>query len=195
MSQHTILYPRQAVPELTVDTVGGGSWTLNDGQPENFTLVVFYRGLHCPICARYLAELNRQLPALAERGVDVIAISSDDEERATETRSSWEIPDLTLAYGLSLSSGREWGLFISRGRGKTSIGIEEPELFTEPALYLIRPDGTLYFGSVQTMPFVRPSFRELIGALDWILANDYPGRGEVFDAELATVASTPGDAR
>jgi len=29
----------------------------------------------------------------------------------------------------------------------TSAGVEEPARFSEPALYLIQPDGTLYFGS------------------------------------------------
>jgi hypothetical protein len=32
--------------------------------------------------------------------------------------------------------------------------------------------------SVQTMPFVRPHFRELLGALDFAIEKDYPARGE-----------------
>ncbi len=38
------LIPRQPVPALEVETVGGGTWRLADQSPENFTLVVFYRG-------------------------------------------------------------------------------------------------------------------------------------------------------
>ena len=38
--------PRQPVPELSVDTVGGGRWNLAEQRPENFTLIVFYRGHH-----------------------------------------------------------------------------------------------------------------------------------------------------
>jgi hypothetical protein len=60
----------------------------------------------------------------------------------------------------------------------TSIGIEEPALFSEPGLFLVRPDGTLYYAAVQTMPFARPHFDELIGALDFAIAKDYPARGE-----------------
>jgi len=51
-------------------------------------------------------------------------------------------------------------------------------LFAEPGVFVIRPDQTLYYGSVQTMPFVRPSFRELVSALDFMIENDYPARGE-----------------
>jgi nitric oxide reductase subunit B len=64
-----------------------------------------------------------------------------------------------------------------KGR-KTSIGIEEPALFSEPGVFLVRPDGTLYYGAVQTMPFARPSFQDLLGAIDFAIAKDYPARGE-----------------
>jgi hypothetical protein len=45
----------------------------------------------------------------------------------------------------------------------------------------VRTDGTLYFASVQTMPFARPNFSEVLQALDFVLNNDYPARGEVID--------------
>ena len=60
----------------------------------------------------------------------------------------------------------------------TSAGVEEPALFSEPGVFLVKPDGSLYFGAVQTMPFVRPHFDELLAALDFVIAKDYPARGE-----------------
>jgi hypothetical protein len=74
-------------------------------------------------------------------------------------------------------------LYISASRGKTSIGIEEPALFSEPGVFLIRRDGTIYWLSVQSMPFVRPSFSEMVQALDFVIKNDYPARGE-YAAEV-----------
>ena len=56
----TSLVPRQPVPELEVPTVGGDAWKLSESAPENFAMVVFYRGLHCPICAGYLGDLDRK---------------------------------------------------------------------------------------------------------------------------------------
>lgn len=53
-----VLKPREAVPALEVETLDG-TWSLADQNPENFTLVVFYRGLHCPICTKYIGELDR----------------------------------------------------------------------------------------------------------------------------------------
>ena len=185
MTAITPLLPRQAVPVLEVPTVDGGVWRLSEQTPKNFTLVVFYRGLHCPICSKYLGDLERRLDAFAERGVSVIAVSGDGEARAREAKTAWKLERLTVGYGLSLDDARAWGLYISSSRGKTSTGVEEPALFSEPGLFLVRPDGTLYFGSVQTMPFARPSFAEIQGALDFVLANDYPARGEIVDHRAA----------
>ena len=36
-------------------------------------------------------------------------------------------------------------------------------MFVEPALFLVRPDRTLYYASVQSMPFGRPCFEKLLG--------------------------------
>lgn len=173
------LFPRQSVPPLHVGLVDGGSFELEKEKPANFTLLVFYRGLHCPICKTQLRELEAKLDELAKRGVGVVAISSDTKECAAQTKEAWELKRLRLGYGLDLASARRWGLFISSGRGKTSTGVEEPARFSEPALYLIRPDGTLYFGSVQTMPFARPHFSDILAAIDYVLKNNYPARGEV----------------
>ena len=50
--------------------------------------------------------------------------------------------------------------------------------FPEPGVFLVRPDGTLYYAAVQTMPFARPHFDERIGALDFAIANNHPARGK-----------------
>ncbi|MEM6986182.1 MAG: peroxiredoxin-like family protein [Pseudomonadota bacterium] len=173
-----MLMPRQKTPELTVETLSHGTFNLSDEASERGTVVCFYRGLHCPICAKYLTELEKKVEAFAERGVGVIALSSDTQERAQAMADNISASQMRIGYGLELSKAREWGLYISSSRGKTSIGIEEPALFSEPGLFLVSPDRSLYYGSVQTMPFVRPHFSELVGALDFAIPNNYPARGE-----------------
>lgn len=166
--------PGTPVPELEVPRVNGPQWNLREQKPEHFTLIVFYRGLHCPICKGYLGDLDRRVEDLRAKGVEPIAISSDTRERAAQTVKEWGLDTLPVGYGLSLDSAREWGLFISSG-----IKSEEPERFSEPGLFLVRPDGTLYATSIQSMPFARPSFKELASALDFVIKEDYPARGEV----------------
>ena len=173
-----MLIPRQAVPALTVPTLAHGEFTLNAQPPERFTLVVFYRGLHCPVCAKYLIELGRLLPEFAKRGVDVIALSGDTADRAKAMADKLKAPELRMGYAMPLAGARQWGLYTSTSRGKTSIGIEEPALFAEPGVFIVRPDGTLYYGAVQTMPFARPHFDELLAAIDFAIDKDYPARGE-----------------
>lgn len=179
MTPHISLMPRVAVPPLDLPLVGGGNWSLAEQNPENFTLVVFYRGRHCPICSMYLADLNRKAADFAERGVSIVAASTDGEDRAADAKSEWKLENLKIAYDLSIEEAREWGLYISAGRGKTSIGIEEPDLFSEPGVFLIRPDQTLYYGATQTMPFARPGFADLLKAVEFAVEKNYPARGEV----------------
>ncbi|GAB5390391.1 MAG: peroxiredoxin-like family protein [Alphaproteobacteria bacterium] len=179
MTDLTPLLPRKAVPALSVPTVGGETWTLADQNPENFTLVVFYRGLHCPICGTYLKDLDNRLAEFEKRGVTVIALSADPQDRAETAKTKWKLDNLTLGYDVPLSVAREWGLYLSSSNGKTSAGVVEPYQFHEPGLFLVRPDGTLYFGTVQTMPFARPRFEDILPALDFVIAKDYPARGEL----------------
>lgn len=174
--------PRQQVPALEVPTLAGVPFRLADERPQRLTLISVYRGLHCPICATSLKELERFTPAFAERGVTTIALSTDTQERAQAMAEKIDAAKLRIGYGLPLETARQWGLYLSAGRGKTSIGIEEPALFAEPGVFLVRPDNSLYYLSVQSMPFVRPSFAGMVQALDFMIQNDYPARGEYAGA-------------
>ena len=173
------LIPRQSVPALDVDTLSG-RWSLTDQTPKNFTMIVFYRGYHCPVCKTYISELNPLVEEFTTRNVNVLIASSDTRERAQITVDEWGLDKLTMGHSLSKQQADEWGLFRSSSRGKTSLGIEEPAEFSEPGLFLIRPDGTLYWSNISTMPFARPHFREILGGLDFALKNEYPARGELI---------------
>ena len=173
-----MLIPRQKTPDLKLPTLDHGTFDLSAEKSERGTVICFYRGLHCPICATYLADFQKRVADFSKRGVTTIAISSDGEERTRAMADKIEADTLRFAYDLPLAKAREWGLYISTSRGKTSIGIEEPALFSEPGLFMVTPEQSLYYGSVQTMPFVRPHFSELVGALDFAVKNNYPARGE-----------------
>ena len=177
-----MLMPRQKTPGLTLETLDHGTFDLTTDGSERGTVICFYRGLHCPICATYLTEFQKRVADFADRGVKTIAISSDGQERTRAMADKIGADTLRFAYDLPLAKAREWGLYISTSRGKTSIGIEEPALFSEPGLFMVTPEQTLYYGSVQTMPFVRAHFSELVGALDFAIKNNYPARGEYTGA-------------
>lgn len=176
-------FPRKRTPDLDLPLLGGTQFSLSAQTTARGTVLCFYRGLHCPVCATYLKELERLTPEFAQRGVGTVAISSDGKERAAAMAEKIGAQNLRFAYDLPLSKARDWGLFISTSRGKTSIGIEEPALFSEPGLFLVNSDQTLYYQSIQTMPFVRPHFSELLAAVDFAIEKSYPARGE-YDGQV-----------
>ncbi len=166
--------PATPAPDLDVPLVGGGHYRLADQRPDAFSLVVFYRGLHCPICRGYLAELNRSLDDFAATGVtSVVTVSGDDAGRAQESVTEWGLDHLRVGYGQSVESMRAWGLFVSKG-----IKDPEPDLFGEPGVFLLRPDTTVYMAAVNSMPAARPRIADILGAARFFADNDYPARGE-----------------
>jgi peroxiredoxin len=185
MTEFARLVPRAPVPPLRVGTVGGPCWRLCDQKPEHFTVVLFYRGLHCTGCQAQLKELDAKFDSFHSRGVSVLAVSADSRERAERTARDWGIEKLTLCWGLSMEQARAWGLYISEGRGINAAGIEEPDFFVEPAVFLVNPDGTLYAGMVQTMPFARPRLDDLLAAIDHMTRRGLPPRGD-SDGRRAT---------
>lgn len=93
------LTPRQPVPALHVPLVTGGHFALGVAPAERFDLLVFYRGLHCPICAKYLMELEALTPEFHQRGVQVVALSSDNAERAQAMSEKIKATHLQIGYG------------------------------------------------------------------------------------------------
>jgi peroxiredoxin len=165
--------PRQSAPDLTVRLLRGGTYRLSDQRPRTFTMVVFFRGLHCPVCRAQLSELNRRLGELEQRGIDVIAVSGETRERTTQLAEEWKLERLPLGYGLTEAQMRAWGLFISHGINDT-----EPALFNEPGLFLISPDHTVYYESILSMPVGRPRLDDLLGGIEYWTTHSYPARGE-----------------
>jgi peroxiredoxin len=165
--------PRQPAPPLEVKLLDGTAWRLRDAKPENFEMIVVYRGLHCPVCKTYLGELESKLPEFGRRGVDVIALSADSRDRAERAKSEWGLSSLRIGCELSIADARQWHLFISR-----AIRDGEPPEFTEPGLFLVKPDGTLFFASIGSAPWARPPFDQLLRGIDVAMERKMPARGE-----------------
>ncbi len=163
--------PGAAAPALELETTAG-AWSLADRSPENFVMVVFYRGLHCPVCKGFLGDLERLLPEFAEAGTEVIAVSMDSAERAAQSARDWGLTGLRLGYGLTEAQARAWGLYLSE-----AIKEAEIPLFCEPGLFLIDRAGRLYMVNVSSMPFARPDVASLPGRLKFAVENSYPARG------------------
>jgi len=105
------LSPDQPVPALAVDTLAGTRFDIAKQAPRNFTQIVFYRGLHCPICKGYLKSIDSRLADFEEHGIETIAISMDGRDRAAEMAKGAELRRLAIGYGLPEATARAWGLY------------------------------------------------------------------------------------
>ncbi len=168
-----MLKPGSTAPDLDLPLTIDARFKLSDQSPDNFTMLVFYRGKHCPICKKQLEEIGGRLDDFTSRGINVFAISMDNEDRAMVVDREWETGNLPLAHSLTEEQAREWGLYISEKRE----GSQEPDKFSEPGLFLLRPDRSLFFAVTQSAPFTRPPLDDLLSGLDFVIENDYPTRG------------------
>ena len=164
--------PGQPAPDLKLDLIIEAEWGLAEQAPEAFTMIVFYRGVHCPICQGHLSDLRRTYDAFLSKGVEVINVSMDTHEKATKAHEDWGLDPIPMGYGLTEAQARAWGLYLSKGRNDA-----EPETFSEPGLALVKPDGTLYMAEASSAPFLRPDLGLLLSKIDMIRENDYPPRG------------------
>ena len=66
-------------PDLSIRTVGGGEMTLPGDVEGFYSVILFYRGAWCPYCNAQLAAFARARARLQSIGVEVVALSVDDE--------------------------------------------------------------------------------------------------------------------
>lgn len=172
-TQKSIL-PGSETPPLMLDTTNGKAFDLSQSHGKNHTLIVFYRGLHCPKCKDNLQALNEKADDFARYDVKIIAASMDGRNRATQAKEDWKLDRIDLAFGLTEALAREWGLFLSDHLDNAP---DEPRLFNEPAVFLVNPDLTLYAAWIQSLPFARPSYDEILEAVSAACEKKFPPRG------------------
>ena len=160
---------------LVIDGKGGGRWLLAREKPSKLALLAFYRGIFCPICRVWLADLDRLVPEFEKRGVSVLALSCDKKDGAEKAVAQWGLKNLRVGYKLDVDEARRAGLYVSEGRGLNPVsGLKETMLFTEPALLLVRPEGELYAAWIQSTPYARVHIAEVLTAVDNFLAKNLP---------------------
>ena len=166
------IIPGKKAPSLNIETIIGNTWSLDNHLNKSKCMIVFYRGLHCPVCSVFLKQIESQLLEYKKSNTEVIAVSMDNKEKALKVKSDWSVKNLNIAYGLSEENARKWGLYISK-----SIKEAESDLFCEPGLFIIKEDGTVYLANTSNMPWARPDLTDFPAKLIFAEENNYPVRG------------------
>ncbi len=165
--------PKDAFPKQKVARLGGGELELGTPQGgHDWQMVVVYRGLHCPLCKKYLGQLEALVPRFNAMGVDVVAVSGDPEEKARAFQEEVG-QSLATGYGLDIAQMKALGLYISDPRSAN----ETDRPFPEPGLFVINEGGGLQLVDISNAPFARPDLEALLRGLTFIRENDYPVRG------------------
>ena len=165
----------QPFPSMAVAKVEGGEVVLGQVSNSNaWQLVVVYRGKHCPICTRYLSELNDALPELKTLNIETVAVSADPEEKARVHLAQIN-PGFDVGCNLSIEQMQALGLYISHPRSPK----ETDRPFAEPGLFVINADGVVQVTDISNAPFARPDLKSLVMGLKFIRdpENNYPIRG------------------
>ncbi|MCG8493385.1 MAG: AhpC/TSA family protein [Sneathiellales bacterium] len=162
-----------AFPVTTVPLVSGGEMTVGGAsETDRWTLVVIYRGRHCPLCTKYLATLQEMAGDFDKEGTDVVAISGDGLEKAKEQVSVGSL-SIPVGYDLSIEQMQAMGLYISNPRSPE----ETDQPFPEPGLFVLRPDGTLQIIDISNAPFSRPDLPAILRGITFGRDKGYPVRG------------------
>lgn len=163
----------QPFPAISLPALGSQEVVLGRPSEGRWQMLVIYRGLHCPICKKYLSQLNEMKADFDQLNVQIVAASVDPEEKARKFANESDLK-FEIAYGLSIDQARDLGLYVS-----TPLDSAETDRpFAEPGLFFIRPDGGLHFAEISSAPFCRPDLEMIKMGIGIIQEKNYPPRGK-----------------
>ncbi|QPG06352.1 redoxin domain-containing protein [Salinimonas marina] len=151
--------------------------TVELGKPREGTdwqMIVVYRGKHCPICTKFLNNLEKKRARLIDMGVDLIAVSADSKQQLQEHIEDLDV-NFSLGYGLTTEQLGQLGVYVSDPRSPE----ETDHPFAEPGLFVVTKEGKILAVDVANNPFCRPDIDTLVDGLQFVKNpdNNYPIRG------------------
>lgn len=138
----------------------------------DWKMIVVYRGRHCPLCTKFLNQLETFQNDLKQIGIDIVAVSGDSRDQLTQHLEKLTV-SFPILFGLSVPQMQELGVYISHPRTET----ETDHLFSEPGLFVINENKVVQVVDISNNPFSRPHLESLVSGLKYIRENNYPIRG------------------
>ena len=146
--------PGSALPDGDLLDAGGQPTTLADTLAGKPAVLVFYRGGWCPYCDITLRTYQAQLlPALAERGVGLVAISPQTPDGSLSTKESKELtfpvlsdPGNQIAAQLGILTAPSDGARAAQlqlGLDLTQVNADQTTALPMPAVVVADADGVI----------------------------------------------------
>lgn len=141
------------------------------------TVVVFYRGAWCPYCNITLRTYQQDLlPALQERGVQLVAVSPQTPEGAEQSIANGELAFPVLTDPENVLAGR-FGIVTAPSEAAraahTRLGFEVADSNADdtaaipfPSVFVLDETGTVRFADVHVDYTTRTEVDEVLAAVD-----------------------------
>lgn len=169
----TKLAAGELFPEIIVNADENAPVNISRPKSEyDWQMILVYRGRHCPLCTKYLNELEHYLGRLNKLKIGLAVVSADTKEQSVDHLRKLRIT-YPLYYGLTLEQMKLLGLYISYPRSPE----ETDHLFPEPGLFIINESNQIQFIDISNTPFARPDLEGLVKGLEYIREKKYPIRG------------------
>lgn len=159
-------------PDLAWPLVAGGDLAPSRG--TSWRMLVVYRGKHCGMCRKYLAQLESLREKFARAGIEVYALSADPVEKARAQVEEGKL-GFPVAHGLREEQMKALGLYVSPPQ--PDDGVTWP--FAEPGVYVVNPEGRVQVVNVSNAPFARPALDTMLEGIENARKERAPVHGTV----------------
>ena len=125
-----LLHPGAIFPGLTLTVPGGETVKVPEAFAGQFGVLLFYRGSWCPYCNAQLRAFQHASTVLAEVGVEVAALSVDDEAATAA---------LIAKHGLTFPVG--FGAEAQAIAGLTGAFVNPDPVYLQSTGFVLDPQG------------------------------------------------------
>lgn len=172
--------PGTALPDARLLTATGDDVSLTDVLGASGTVLVFYRGAWCPYCNITLRTYQQELlPALRERGVELVAVSPQTPEGSEQAVTAGELA-FTVLSDPGNALVRELGLLTEPsadaqaaheqlGFDVADSNADDTREIPYPTVLVVDADGVVRFMDVHVDYTTRTEVAEVLAAVDEVL--------------------------
>ncbi len=165
----------QALQIIGVDQ-NGKKINSTDILKHNKILMVFYRGNWCPHCKKHLASLEEHLNEFTKKGVFVMVVTPESEERTKQTAEKWKtnfsiihdvdnkiMNDYKVAFEVNKENVPNYYGYVTNK--VATYNVENNNILPVPATYIIDQNGKISYVQYDPNYKNRSDFSEILKSL------------------------------